>query len=79
MITWGEPTSVVAVAPDDVALVAVKRKNDNLEAREIYAREPYYESRARVKTSLRSVDKSVNVTDDLYRLDSMAISYGGTS
>ena len=43
MITLGEPTSFDAVAPDDVALVAVKRKNDNLEAREIYAQKPYYD------------------------------------
>ena len=43
MITLGEPTTFDAVAPDDVASVAVKRKNDNLEAREIYARKPYYD------------------------------------
>jgi hypothetical protein len=37
MITLREPTTFDAAAPGDVAWVDEKSKNENLEAREIYA------------------------------------------
>ena len=52
MITLREPTSFDAIAPGDVAWVAEKSKNENLEAREKYAQKPYHDIQARVETSL---------------------------
>ena len=54
MITLREPTSFDAIAPGDVAWVAEKSKNENLEAREKYAQKPYRDIRAGVETLLRS-------------------------
>jgi hypothetical protein len=54
MITLREPTSFDAVVPGDVAWVAEKSKNENLEACEIYAQKPYHDIRAQVEISLHS-------------------------
>ena len=43
-----------AIAPGDVAWVAEKSKNENLDTREIYTQKPYYDPRARVETLLCS-------------------------
>jgi hypothetical protein len=51
MITLREGTTFDAAAPGDVARVAEKSKDENLEAREIYAQKPYRDVR---RTSLRS-------------------------
>jgi hypothetical protein len=54
MITLREGTTFDAAAPGDVAWVTEKNKDENLEAREIYAQKPYHDIRARVETSLGS-------------------------
>jgi hypothetical protein len=50
MITLREGTTFDAAAPGDVAWVAEKSKDENLEAREIYAQKPYHDVWARVET-----------------------------
>ena len=52
MITLRKPTSFDAITPGGVAWVTVKRKKVNLDAREIYAQKPYYDSRAQVEILL---------------------------
>ena len=54
MITLREGETFDAAAPGDVARVAEKSKDENLEAHKIYAQKPYRDVRARVGTSLRS-------------------------
>ncbi len=41
MITLREPTNFDVAAPGDVARISEKSKDENLEAREIYAQKPY--------------------------------------
>jgi hypothetical protein len=48
MITLREPTTF------DVVRIVEKRKNESLEAREIYAQKPYHDIRAQVETLLLS-------------------------
>ena len=54
MIILREPTTFDSVAPGDVAWVAEESKKEILDTHEIYAQNPYYDSRAQVETSLHS-------------------------
>ena len=51
-----------AVAPGDVARVAEKSKNENLDASEIYTQKPYYDSSP--SRDLASLRKKVHLVID---------------
>ena len=49
-----EPTTFDSVTHGDIAWVAEESKKENLDAHEIYAQKPYYDSQARVETLLHT-------------------------